>query len=64
MHSGSDDTDYRFIVGSSSKDCREVAAVLRNQLAAKGGGTAPMIQGSLQATQEKIRNVLTAGYSS
>lgn len=46
IFNGSDETGYQFIIGSSSKDCRELANKMRAILGAKGGGTAPMIQGS------------------
>lgn len=45
---------YHFIIGSSSKDCRELAKDMREKLNAKGGGTAPMIQGSVQASKKAL----------
>lgn len=56
---GNDETGYRFIIGSSAKDCRELAKALRETLSAKGGGTAPMIQGSIQGTQAVIRDFIS-----
>ena len=55
VFSGNDETGYHFIIGSATKDCREAATVLRGALGAKGGGTAPMVQGSVVATEENIR---------
>lgn len=55
---GSDDEGYNFIIGSKSIDCREIATKLRNELNARGGGKAPMIQGSVVALEEKIRITL------
>lgn len=54
IFSGSDTAGYSFIIGSKTLDCRTVAAALREQLQAKGGGTAPMIQGSVTATREAL----------
>lgn len=51
---GNDTDGYRFIIGSSQRDCRELAGALRAQFQAKGGGTPPMIQGSIQADREAI----------
>ena len=54
---GNDMEGYRYIVGSSSLDCRELAAVLREKFGAKGGGKAPMIQGNVVATKAQIETV-------
>jgi len=51
IFNGCDETGYQFIIGSSSKDCRQLATQLRTSLGAKCGGTAPMIQGSVQESQ-------------
>ncbi len=58
VFSGDDNTGYRFVIGSSTLDCRHAAALLREQLGAKGGGTAPMVQGSVTACSEGIRKAL------
>jgi alanyl-tRNA synthetase len=54
---GDDQTGYTFVIGSSSKDCREAATALRNAFGAKGGGSAKMIQGSTTGTETAIRNI-------
>ena len=51
---GNDEAGYRFIIGSSNLDCRELATALRENFAAKGGGSAPMIQGSIQAKHAEL----------
>ena len=56
--SGDDAAGYRYIIGSASLDCRQAATLLREKFGAKGGGTAPMVQGSITATAEDIRSVL------
>ena len=55
---GNDLDGYRYIVGSSTLDCRELASVLREKFGAKGGGKAPMIQGNVAATMKQINSVI------
>ena len=55
VFAGNDDDGYNYIVGSSTKDCREIATLLRENFSAKGGGTAPMVQGSVKATEEQLQ---------
>lgn len=50
--------NYQFILGSSTKDCRELANILRSQLSAKCGGSAPMIQGSVNATPQQLQHLI------
>lgn len=54
---GTEEDGYNFIIGSKTVDCREIATKLRNELNARGGGKAQMIQGSVQAARESIRMV-------
>lgn len=58
IFAGSDADGYHYIVGSRSKDCREAAAALREELGAKGGGKPEMVQGSVTASEADIRSVL------
>lgn len=51
---GNDVDGYRYIVGSRHLDCRELAATLREKFGSKGGGKAPMIQGSVMTSKMKI----------
>lgn len=53
------DGGFRFVLGSADEDCRAVDALLREKLGAKGGGSQRMIQGNLQASEAKIREVLS-----
>lgn len=55
---GNDTEGYRYIVGSSTLDCRELAAALREKLNAKGGGKSPMIQGNVVASREQIESIV------
>lgn len=59
VFSGDEETGYSFIVGSKSKDCKELAQILRTELGAKCGGNTPMIQGSVNATQNKIQTIFS-----
>ena len=55
VFSGDEENGYSFIVGSKTKDCKELAQTFRNELGAKCGGNTPMIQGSVNAENEKIQ---------
>ncbi len=57
IFAGDDSKGYRFIVGSASKNCQELANRMRQDLSAKGGGSAPMIQGNVAATAEALRTM-------
>ena len=58
VFAGNDDDGYNYIVGSASVDCKELAAKMREELSAKGGGSPQMIQGSVKASAEQIKKVL------
>ncbi|WP_310605000.1 alanyl-tRNA editing protein [Anaerosporobacter sp.] len=60
IFSGDDEEGYRFIIGSSTKDAREVATVLREKLGAKGGGSAAMVQGSVTAKRKEILEIISS----
>ena len=55
---GDDESGYNYIVGSKTVDCREIAAGMKEELAARGGGSNRMIQGSLGATRENLKQFL------
>ncbi len=57
---GSDETGYTFVAGSKNLDMTEIAASLRSNFGAKGGGSNEMIQGSVNATQAQIREFFRA----
>lgn len=58
VFSGNEERGYHFIIGSSSLDCRRAAALLKEKCSARGGGTAPMVQGSVKASEAIIREIL------
>ncbi len=55
---GNDTEGYRYILGSTSLDCRIPAATLKEKFSAKGGGKANMVQGTVIAEKENIISVL------
>lgn len=56
---GDDESGYNYIVGSKTVDCREIAAGMKEELAARGGGSNRMIQGSLGTTRENLQQFLS-----
>ena len=54
IFAGDEQNGYHFTIGSLNKDCRELANQLRQAFQAKGGGTAPMIQGSIRQKKAEI----------
>lgn len=58
VFAGNDTDGYRFIIGSAKLDCRQLANTMRQTLQAKGGGSTPMIQGTVVATEQEIRQFL------
>lgn len=59
VFSGDEENGYQFIVGSKTKDCKELAQIFRNEFGAKCGGNTPMIQGSVKAPSERLSTCLT-----
>jgi len=53
---GDDAEGYNYIIGSKTVDCREVATMLREKFEARGGGKPQMIQGSVVARADAIRD--------
>ena len=52
---GTDEKGYRYILGSKTKDVRELAKELNTRFTGKGGGKPEMVQGSLNGTEAGIR---------
>ena len=48
IFAGNDNDGYRFIVGSTTKDCRELAGIMKEKRGSRGGGGNRMIQGSVE----------------
>ncbi len=60
IFTGSDENGYQFILGSTKADCNKVAAIFREQLKAKCGGSPMMIQGSVTAAKEQLINLIAS----
>ncbi|MBE5891770.1 MAG: hypothetical protein E7286_00170 [Lachnospiraceae bacterium] len=60
IFAGNDTEGYRFIIGSAGRDCRELAKLLRQIFGAKGGGSAPMIQGTVLPQNSDMISLKTA----
>lgn len=60
--SGSDDTGYRYIMGSRNVDLKARAKDLNTLINGRGGGKPQMIQGSATAQREQIARALERDY--
>ena len=58
VFAGNDTEGYRFIIGKKGGDARIASNVLRERFGARGGGKPVMVQGSVTATEESLREVL------
>ena len=58
---GTDETGYRYILGSKNVNMREFSKKLNDAFSGKGGGKPEMVQGSLSGKQEEIEKMITGG---
>ena len=58
VFSGSDESGYRYIIGSRSVDLRKAAKSINEGISGRGGGSPEMIQGSCTACSLTIQNFL------
>lgn len=61
--SGSDETGYRYIMGSRRVDLRRCAKEINRLIDGRGGGKPQMIQGSAAAGAEHIRQAMETDFS-
>ena len=61
--SGSDETGYRYIMGSRRVDLRRCAKEINRLIDGRGGGKPQMIQGSAAASAEQIRKAMETDFS-
>lgn len=61
--SGSDETGYRYIMGSRRVDLRRCAKEINRLIDGRGGGKPQMIQGSAAADAQRIRQALETDFS-
>ena len=50
VFSGNEESGYVFYAGHPELDSQKLAAAMRSELSAKGGGSSEMIQGRLQSS--------------
>lgn len=55
---GSEQTGYSYIIGSSNRNCSELLQKMQSELNAKGGGKSGMIQGRIMESRETIKAFL------
>ena len=55
---GTDEKGYHYILGSKTKDVREIAKKLNERFYGKGGGKPQMVQGSLAGREAEIDSML------
>ncbi|MGM9592393.1 MAG: alanine--tRNA ligase-related protein [Oscillospiraceae bacterium] len=60
VFSGSDDTGFRYIIGSRSVDLKSAAKVINEGISGRGGGSPNMIQGNCTACTETIQKFLNS----
>ncbi len=58
VFAGSDTDGWKYLIGSRTADARIPGALLVRELGARGGGKSDMVQGSLHAAADRIRQVL------
>lgn len=58
IFAGTDETGYRYVIGSRTEDVRPICKCLNEQFAGRGGGKPEMVQGSLTGTREAIEAAL------
>ena len=59
VFAGSENEGYKYLIGSRGADARVPNQRLREKLGARGGGKPDMVQGSVAASEETIREVLS-----
>ena len=58
VFAGTDQSGYRYVIGSRKKDVRPYSKLLNEAFNGRGGGKPEMVQGSLAGTEEAIRTKL------
>ena len=59
VFSGTDETGYRYVIGSRSRDVRPLNQRLKERFGARGGGKPEMVQGSLAGSGDQIKALLS-----
>ena len=59
VFAGTDETGYRYVIGSRTEDVRPLGKALNQGFNGRGGGKPEMVQGSLKGEKEKIEQYFT-----
>lgn len=58
IFAGNDSDGYRFVIGSSGKDCKALLEIFRKEVEVRGGGSPVMVQGTMMGAKEQLEKVL------
>lgn len=58
VFAGTDESGYRYVIGSRSEDVRPICKILNGQFSGRGGGKSEMVQGSLKGAKGDIEAAL------
>lgn len=58
VFAGNDMEGYRYVIGSKEVDVRPFATMLSKQFGARGGGKPEMVQGSMKASKNEIKEAM------
>lgn len=58
VFAGTDETGYRYVIGSWEEDVRPLSKMLNAAFEGRGGGKPEMVQGSMKGTEKAIREML------
>lgn len=56
VFAGTDETGYRYVIGSRTLDVREISKKLNQILSGRGGGKPEMVQGSVRCSRKEAEN--------
>lgn len=57
VFAGDEESGYRYVIGSETKDVREYSKILKERFNGRGGGKPVMVQGSTGGTKDEIQSV-------
>ncbi len=58
VFAGTDESGYRYVIGSRNEDVRPISKKLNEAFAGRGGGKPEMVQGTLKGKEVQIREML------
>ncbi len=63
VFSGDDETGYKYAIGSANEDVRPLGKELNQAFQARGGGSKELVQGSMKAKQDELKQYLSDNHS-